>query len=309
MKPLLVEPIHDYTIWGANHISKARGTDENFGTWWEISAHPYCTNKIKNLGYETTLQEVIDKDADDILGPGYTLHEMLRLAYLDTQDRLSIQVHPYDEYAKKYENDFGKHESWYILDAVEGAKLCAGTTTNDANVIKEAVKNGTLEDYLNYVPVKPGDYVIIPVGMLHALGKDILAIEVGTNSNTTYRFYDYNRKDAKGNTRPLHLEKSFDVVDFNLKPTYVPADNKTRTIGDTPYYTVDEIFAKEDMEIKVKDSYFILSNMGEDTTIIWENESITLPKYDSVFIPYSAKKITLSKDAHVLYSRPKKGTL
>ena len=306
MKPLLVQPIHDYTIWGSNHISKARGIDSNYGTWWEISAHPYCTNKVTNLGYETTLQEVIDKDPDSILGPGFTLHEMLRLAYLDTQDKLSIQVHPYDEYAIKNENDFGKHESWYIVDAKPGAKLCAGTKTNDVDLIKKAIQDGTLEDYINYVPVQKGDYVIIPVGMLHALGKDILAIEVGTNSNTTYRFYDYNRKDANGNSRPLHLEKSFDVCDFNLKPTFVPAENKTRTIGDTPYYKVDEIFADKDCTIEVEDSYFILSNMGKDTTIRWEDETIVLPQYDSVFVPYSAKKVTIASGSHLLYSRPKK---
>lgn len=307
MKPLLVKPIHDYTIWGSNHISNARGVEGNFGTWWEISAHPYCTNEIINLDKKTTLQEVIDENMEDILGPGLTLKQSLRLAYLDTQDKLSIQVHPFQSYAEKFENDNGKHESWYILDAAPGAKLCAGTLTNDAEIIKKAVKDGTLEQYINYVPVKKGDYIIIPEGMLHALGKDILAIEVGTNSNVTYRFYDYNRKDVNGKGRPLHLEKSFDVCNFNLQPTFVPAENKTRTIGDTPYYTVDEVFACEDTSIEVKDSYFILSNMGEDTKIYWEDEEIVLPKYDSVFVPYSAKKVILANGGHVLYSRPKKG--
>ncbi|MDD7280873.1 MAG: class I mannose-6-phosphate isomerase, partial [Erysipelotrichaceae bacterium] len=211
MKPLLLEPIPDYTIWGDNHISKARGYDKNYGTWWEVSAHPYCTNKIRNLE-NTTLQQVIDNDPDNILGHGYTLHEMLRVAYLDAKDALSIQCHPYDEYALKTSNDYGKHESWYIVDALPGATLVAGTKTNDKEVIRNAVENGTLEQYLNYIPVKKGDYVIIPMGMLHALGKGIWAIEVGTNSNTTYRFYDYNRKDANGNGRPLHLKESFDVT-------------------------------------------------------------------------------------------------
>ena len=306
MKPLLLETIPDYTIWGADTLSKVRGEERNIGTWWECSAHPYCSNPVKNLEGKT-LQDVIDENMEDILGPGLTLHEALRCAYLDAKDSLSIQVHPYDEYAWKYANDNGKHESWYVLDAKPGAKLVAGTKTNDVEVIKKALEDGTLEEYLNYVEVKAGDYVIIPVGMLHALGKDIFAIEVGTNSNTTYRFYDYNRTDAKGNKRPLHLKESFDVVNFDLKPTYVPAKQETRRIGDTPFYIVDELYLTEDTEYETTDSYFILNNMGEDTTIIWNDEEFTLPKYDCMFVPYSAKKITIKEGAHLLKSMPKKG--
>ena len=137
----------------------------------------------------------IHQNPHDILGPDYTLHEMLRLAYLDSQDALSIQVHPDDDYAKKHDNDFGKYESWYIIDALPNASLVAGTNISNQEIIKKALKNGTLDQYLQKWPVKKGDYIIIPQGMIHALGKGILALEIGTNSNTTYRFYDYQRKD------------------------------------------------------------------------------------------------------------------
>ena len=110
MKPFLLEPIHDYTIWGTNHISKARGINEDYGTWWEVSAHPYCSNKI--VGTDKTLMEMIQESQDEVLGKGYTLHETLRLAYLDTKDALSIQVHPEDDYALEHSNDYGKYESW-----------------------------------------------------------------------------------------------------------------------------------------------------------------------------------------------------
>lgn len=306
MKPLLLEPIPDYTIWGSNRISKARGYDKNYGTWWEVSAHPYCTNKIRNVEGKT-LQDLVDEDMEGILGPGLTSHELLRCAYLDTQDCLSIQCHPTDEYGLAHSNDFGKHESWYILQAAPGATLVAGTKTNDKELLRKAVEEGTLEQYLNYVEVKKGDFVIIPMGMLHALGKDILAIEVGTNSNTTYRFYDYNRKDANGNGRPLHLEDSFAVCDFNLQPTVTKASNVTHCLGDTECYRVDELFLENDLEIETKDSYFILSNMGQDATIVWEDEEIVLPQYDSMFVPYNADQVKIKKGAHLLYSRVKKG--
>lgn len=305
MKPLLLKPIPDETIWGCDRISHHRGLHKKYGTWWEVSAHPYCTNEITNLDQKITLQELIDQDPEKILGKGYTLHEMLRLAYLDTQDALSIQVHPEDDYALKHANDYGKYESWYILDAANGASLVAGTNTSDAQTIKEALENNTLENYLQKWPVHKGDYITIPAGMLHALGKDILALEVGTNSNTTYRFYDYGRVDANGNTRPLHLKESFDVTDFSKQPTFVKASHTTRRIGDTPVFTVDEIYAQEDVIIHNDQHYVILSNIDEDCLIQYENDTFTLPKYDSLFVPCDTK-ITIKQGAHVLFSQPRK---
>ena len=158
MKPFLLEPIHDYTIWGTNHISKARGIDEDYGTWWEVSAHPYCSNKI--IGTNKTLMEMIQENPDEVLGKGFTLHETLRLAYLDTKDALSIQVHPEDDYALEHSNDYGKYESWYILDAKPGATLVAGTTINDADEIKNALMNNNVEKYLNKVEVHKGDTLL-----------------------------------------------------------------------------------------------------------------------------------------------------
>ena len=237
MKPLILGSLHDYTIWGADNISKARGKDKAYGTWWEVSAHPYCQSPVLNMPGKNLL-EVIEENPEEVLGPGLGLHEMLRLAWLDTKDRLSIQVHPQDDNAP--EGDFGKSESWYVLDAKPGATLVAGTKTTDADVIRKALEDGTLDEYLVKWPVKKGDFIYIPSGMLHALGADITAIEVGTNSNTTYRFYDYGRTDAQGNPRPLHLKESFEVTDFALKPVFVPAADEDHVLADAPQFTVTE---------------------------------------------------------------------
>lgn len=147
-----------------------------------------------------------------------------------------------------------------------------------------------VEKYLNKVEVHKGDYIIIPSGMLHALGKDILALEVGTNSNTTYRFYDYNRKGKDGKTRPLHVKESFDVTNFNLKPTFVPQKQETHRIGDCPNFTVDEVYADSDITLTCDEHYMILSNIDSDCTIVWNSEEIVLPQYDSLFVPFASKK-------------------
>lgn len=303
MKPLILGSLPDYTIWGADNISKARGEDKAYGTWWEVSAHPYCQSPVLNMPGKNLL-EVIEENPEEVLGPGLGLHEMLRLAWLDTKDRLSIQVHPQDDNAP--EGDFGKSESWYVLDAKPGATLVAGTKTTDADVIRKALEDGTLDEYLVKWPVKKGDFIYIPSGMLHALGADITAIEVGTNSNTTHRFYDYGRTDAQGNPRPLHLKESFEVTDFSLKPVFVPAADEDHVLADAPQFTVTKRFiGEEPVEIETGETYFVLSNMGEDTDVIWNGEAFPLKALSSVVIPWSAGKVTL-KNAHVLESRPKK---
>ena len=303
MKPLILGSLHDYTIWGADNISKARGEDKAYGTWWEVSAHPYCQSPVLNMPGKNLL-EVIEENPEEVLGPGLGLHEMLRLAWLDTKDRLSIQVHPQDDTAP--EGDFGKSESWYVLDAKPGATLVAGTKTTDADVIRRALEDGTLDEYLVKWPVKKGDFIYIPSGMLHALGADITAIEVGTNSNTTYRFYDYGRTDAQGNPRPLHLKESFEVTDFSLKPVFVPGSNEDHVLADAPQFTVVERFiGDEPVEIETGETYVVLSNVGENTDVIWNGEAFPLKALSSIVVPWSAGKVTL-KNAHVLESRPKK---
>ena len=305
-RPIFVESIKVETIWGGNNISKARGYDKGYGTWWEISANKKSANIVKNYETDKNFYEFIKEDESSILGEGYTIHEMLRLGYLDTVDSLSIQVHPDDEYAMKNSDDFGKKESWYIIDAKPGAKLVAGTTTDDTDVIKEAFENGTLEKYLKRWEVSKGDFITIPEGMIHALGRDILALEVGTNSDTTYRFYDYNRVDKSGKKRELHVKESFDVVDFSKQPEFVKNEEKSRRLIESDEYVIDELYLENDMDILLDKHFCIVSNIGEDCIIKWNEEKIILKKFDSVFVPYASKEITIEKGAHILISQPGK---
>ena len=293
MKPLLLKPIGDKTIWGSNRMSKLRGCNENIGTWWEVSAHPYCSNEVINLDKKITLQQVVEKNPDDILGPGYTLHEMLRLAYLDSQDALSIQVHPDDVYAREYANDFGKYESWYILDALPGASLVAGTNISNQKVIKEALKNDSLDQYLQKWSVKKGDYIIIPQGMIHALGKGILALEIGTNSNTTYRFYDYDRLDRQGKPRDTHIQlaKENILIPFVCQDThYQYRQNGGVTeikLTDNENFSVFKYVIAGVGELSMPKSYlgaFVIEGHGEI-------DGVSLKAGDSFLITANTKKL------------------
>ena len=135
--------------------------------------------------------------------------EHLLFKVIDAREKLSVQVHPGDAYARVHENSLGKTEAWYILEAEEGAKLVYGFKEGVSKEdFRDAIENETVEELLNFVSVRPGDMFFIPAGVVHALGGGIKLAELQQNSNLTYRVWDYGRKPA----REMHVEKALDVV-------------------------------------------------------------------------------------------------
>lgn len=310
MYPFKLKPIYDKTIWANDRLTTLRHKeDQGYGTCWEVSAHSYCSNEVLNGEYAgKTLMELINTHKKEMLGK-HDFEQMLRLAYLDAKDDLSIQVHPYDAYAKKHENDMGKTESWYVLEASENATLVAGTTCDDPEVIRQAIADGDLEKYLRKVPMQAGDFIFVPAGMLHALGGGILAIEVGTNSNTTYRFYDYNRKDANGNARELHVEKSFDVVDLSMRsekistPLKTVEHNEKKVLVDCDEFVVELHDIKEALTLDTKGERFhTLSFVHNDAQIIYKQENINVNYSENIFVPADCGEYTIKGNCRVLVS-------
>jgi mannose-6-phosphate isomerase len=202
-----IKPYFDYKIWGGSKISKLFGlnTKDKIGEAWLISTH------IKG---------------SSILSNGKLLREEIDLPYLikiiDTTDNLSVQVHPDDQYAQKFENDLGKSECWYILEAEKNAGIYLGFkdgVTKDS--FKEVVnQNKNVNEYLNFFPVQAGDFFYVPAGTVHAIGAGITLIEIQKSSGVTYRVWDWNRLE-NGKPRELHINKAFEVFDFNSRPNVI----------------------------------------------------------------------------------------
>lgn len=309
MYPLQLKPVYDKTIWANDKLTKLRGIKESgYGTSWEVSAHAYSQNEILNGEYKgKNLLALLDQHEKEMLGK-HPRDKMLRLAFLDAKDDLSIQVHPYNEYAQANDNDLGKTESWYVLDAKPNATLVAGTKINDKEIIRKAIEDENLEQYLRKVEMKAGDFIFVPAGMLHALGGGILAIEVGTNSNTTYRFYDYGRKDANGNGRELHVDKSFDVVDLNIRSEKVEtpiienqAQMKVLVDCDEFKVTLYDIVDEISFDTNVED-FHVLSFVHGNGTVEYENEIIEADYTDNIFIPADCGKYTVKGKCRILKS-------
>jgi mannose-6-phosphate isomerase len=149
----------------------------------------------------------------------------LLVKLLDAREDLSVQVHPGDNYALTHENgELGKAEMWYFLDVDPGTRLILGLQPGVTRAsFSEALRSCRLPEVLNYVPIRAGQAVALPTGTVHALLAGTVATEIQQNSDLTYRVYDWGRVGADGKSRPLHVEKALDVINFGAPPQGVAA--------------------------------------------------------------------------------------
>lgn len=318
MYPLKLKPhITDY-LWGGNRLK----TDFGFETDNEIAAEAWVLSCHKDgAGVVTngemsgkTLPQVLEIWGNDALGERAAKFPYfpLLIKLIDAKQKLSVQVHPDDSYALKNEGEYGKTEMWYVVDCEEGAELIYGFK-ND--ILKEEferrIKDNTLTEVCNFVPVHKGDVFFISAGTLHAIGEGILIAEVQQNSNTTYRVSDYGRLGADGKPRPLHVEKALDVTECK-KPrlpygnigeiiTNEKTEDYVRKLASCEFFAADLIVLKERTTIESKESFVSLVVLNGAAKLSWNSGEFKIDKGDSIFIP-AGFKVKLEGEAEVLFS-------
>ena len=214
MKTIQLKPSCKDYLWGGEKLRTEYGIQSEMhplSEAWMLSCHPDGPSYLPD---GTTLQQYIDAHPG-CLGTDCEKFEQfpILIKFIDAKNNLSIQVHPSNEYALKNEHQYGKTEMWYVLDCEPGAYLYYGFDREiSKEEFQERIKNNTLTEVLNAVPVHKGDCFFIPSGTLHAICKGIVIAEVQQNSNVTYRVYDYGRVGADGKPRALHVEKALDVT-------------------------------------------------------------------------------------------------
>ena len=215
-------------IWGGRAFETNFGIllppKRKIGELWEISSHKNGMSIVENGIYkDITLEFLIEKYGTELLGRDiikrFSGKFPLLIKYLDINDKLSVQVHPDDEYALKNEGEFGKNECWYIIEASKDAKLILGLKKNmTKESFLEKSKNKDFKNMFNEVKVKKGDFINITPGVVHAsLEGKILLCEIQQNSDITYRIYDFDRLE-NGVLRSLQLDKAADVIRFGEIP-------------------------------------------------------------------------------------------
>ena len=301
--PMLLTPAFKDYIWGGTRLREDYGKKcglDKIAESWELSCHPDGVCVIENGEYAgMTLAEYVMR-FPEALGSDCARFDRfpVLIKLIDAHDRLSVQVHPDNEYALAHENEYGKTEMWYIADCEDGAELLYGFTHEiTREEFCQRIAENTLLETVKSVPVHKGDVFFIGAGTLHAIGKGIVIAEIQQNSNTTYRIYDYGRKGSDGKPRPLHTDKAAEVTRLEPAPAQkiYPEENGVRKLAECEYFTVSRVAVSDKAELFASDASFTHILTLEGCAELTRGDSpLTLSKGTGVFIPAGSGKLEIT---------------
>ncbi len=297
--PLKFSPILKEKIWGG-HKLETYGKDScglpNIGESWELSAYGDDISVVSN-GFlqDNDLNELVEIYMGDLVGEHvyqrYGNQFPLLFKFIEAGDNLSVQVHPNDEVALERHGMLGKSEMWYVLEAEEGSNLILGFTEDtDAQQLQERLDEHCLDEVLQKVSVKTGDVVYLPAGLVHSLGKGVMVAEIQETSDLTYRIYDYERTDANGNQRELHIQEALDVIDYKAKKNplvdYTPTINTVSNLTQD-VFTVNLLYFNTGIvrDYTPLDSFVVYMCVEGSCNIETENGTTSLVQGETVLIP------------------------
>jgi mannose-6-phosphate isomerase len=311
--PLQFSPILKERIWGGEKLKTILNkpiTSKITGESWELSTVEGDVSVVANGELAgKSLNDLIDSNPEGLLGTAvykrFGKQFPLLFKYLDAREDLSIQVHPDDELAKKRHNSFGKTEMWYVLQADTDSKLIVGfKEDSNADEYVENLKNKTLLSILDNVKVEVGDVFFLETGTVHAIGAGLVIAEIQQTSDITYRLYDFDRVDAAGNERELHVDLALDAINYNKIDTskkYNKKPNLSNSMVDCPYFTTNYLPLDGKIEVnKSGNSFTVYMCVDGSFELEYENEKFKYLKGDTILLPAALKAFVLSGKASIL---------
>ncbi|OBR92872.1 MULTISPECIES: type I phosphomannose isomerase catalytic subunit [Clostridium] len=308
MYPIKFKNLYYDKIWGGRDLELFRSNlpEGKIGESWDIACHKNGMGIVENGKFKgIRFDDLIKIQGDKLLGTKIKGNRFpLLVKLINARKKLSIQVHPDDIYAKKVENDSGKTEVWYVIEAFEGASLIVGTKDGcSIDEFKKAINNENLEKYMNRIPVKKGDVYFIKSGLVHAICEGVILAEIQQNSDITYRVYDYGRG------RELHINKALDVVNLKLK------GNKSRGISikkdgyKKTYLCLSREISLELYDIQIeaveksdRERFYIFTCVDGKGKIVYNGGFENIFKGDSVLVPASLGEYSLKGNMKLLKS-------
>ena len=310
--PLKFKSVYKDYIWGGRNLEKVGKIlpEGKIAESWEVSCHPDGISTISNGIFEgLSLVEFIKMMGKDAVGTDIydnkKVYFPLLLKLIDASDKLSVQVHPDNDYASVNENgELGKREAWYIIAAKPDARIIYDVILGiDKESFINAVNKNEIDNCLNYINVFPGDVIDIYPGIIHSIGAGIVLAEIQQNSNLTYRLYDYDRKDKKGNKRPLNIKKALDVMDFapnNRKEKALGIDLQINSGAYKTFKLANKYFSLEiynvvgEIEENTDGSKFYIYLFIEGEAFVdYLNGVVSVKAGESIFIPASMGEFTI----------------
>lgn len=309
MYPMKLKPVIKEYLWGGSRLCSEYNMNTDSGIIaedWAMSCHNDGLSVVENgIFGGRSLKDVVSENPG-FLGSSCGKEIELLVKLIDAEKNLSVQVHPNNEYAQKFENDNGKTEMWYVVDCKEDASIFCGFTHSfcesdySDEEIRKKIADGTITQVLQKHKVRKGDVFFIPPGTVHAINGGVLIAEIQQSSNVTYRLFDYNRTDKDGNKRPLHIEKALDVM--QITPFWTQEQNdiqnydghrgkySLRLLKNCEYFDVKELETETEAVLSATSASFqnilFLDGSGE---ILSQGFSEKFSKGDSFFIPAGLK--------------------
>jgi len=304
--PFAIDPKETPAIWGGDalvkHFGKKADPAAKIGESWEcwdenrVLNGPLAGKTIAELRAQLGATLLGDLDPREIFP--------ILTKIIDARDALSVQVHPGDAYAQRVEHQHnGKTECWYILSAGDGAELVYGWTHDTTRAEYERrVADGTLGEILRRVPVKAGETYYLPAGTLHAIGAGIVLFETQQASDLTYRIFDWNRVDANGKPRELHVKKAADVLDYHqgtrgaaetIAYHYEGLD-RTALIGSSRFIVEHVVASDEAASLATNARPAIVMTLDQPMTLRAGDVALDLERYQTAIVPAAAQWYTVS---------------
>ncbi|MDQ0818612.1 mannose-6-phosphate isomerase [Bacillus pumilus] len=310
--PIFLLPELKERIWGGTALRDQFGYDipsDQTGECWAISAHPNGPSVVQDGPYKgKTLIELWDNHRElfgGIEGDRFPLLTKI----LDANQDLSVQVHPDDDYAERHENgELGKTECWYIIDCKEGAEMIYGHNARTRTELVTMMNSGDWEGLLRRVKIKPGDFYYVPSGTIHALCEGTLVLETQQSSDTTYRVYDYERKDQDGNERELHFVQAIDVTTVPHVDGYADESVETRrgltirTFVEAEYFSVYKWEIDQTVELSQDYPFLLCSVIDGEGALTHDGHTYPLSKGAHFILPAETGSFSIEGTCELIVS-------
>jgi mannose-6-phosphate isomerase len=283
--PLLLIPIFDERPWGVRDLRPVytRVVKEPIGESWLTWDDSVIANGPLS---GRTLGEVVREYKRELVGEASSLEDRfpLLVKFLFTADKLSVQVHPNDDGARRVGQNTGKTECWYVLGAKPGAQVALGlkpgTTLEE---FRSAVAKNHAENLLNWIEVEPGDMIYVPAGTVHTMSGGLVLVETQQTSDITYRLYDYGRP------RELHIEDGFAAIKLQTGAGKAVASRSggADLLVRSKFFQVEKMRLREPLEVSMKptsphvvvatDGAGILESPGMEPVSFARGEALVIP--------------------------------
>ncbi|MCD1259652.1 mannose-6-phosphate isomerase, class I [Paenibacillus athensensis] len=311
MEAIFLQPVFQERIWGGVKLKTMFGYElpsAHTGECWAVSAHPNGPSIVQNGPFAGQTLGELWTTQPQLFGSQAERFPLLT-KLLDASDDLSVQVHPADDYARRHEGgELGKTECWYIVAADPGAQIIFGHQARTREQYAAMIEAGRWDELLSYVPVQAGDFFYVPSGTLHALGKGVVVLETQQSSDTTYRVYDYDRTDAQGNRRELHLEKAIDVTTVPHEASSQDYRVERREGTELTTYVSNRFFTVQEWQVSgptafpAPERYLIVSVLDGEGELQADGKGYSLRKGEHFILPLGFGAFTLDGRLELIVS-------